>query len=164
MTVKGAKQGVINGSVAQKGREKTIEVIACDQIINSPIDAHTGLSTGKRVHKPLYITKQIDASTPGLYIAHTQNETLTSVVIKFYRPTTSAVQTGGTGGATEDQYFTIELTNAIVCETQLLMYNNRNPEVSKYPELQRIGFTFMEITWTLTAGGITANDSWLQPG
>ena len=39
-------------------------------------DAATGLATGMRTHKLLTIVKELDASSPQLFIATVTNETL----------------------------------------------------------------------------------------
>ncbi|MEP6749524.1 MAG: type VI secretion system tube protein Hcp, partial [Bacteroidota bacterium] len=46
--LQGQRQGVISGSVTQKGHEGNIEVIAATHEILSPRDAISGLPTGKR--------------------------------------------------------------------------------------------------------------------
>jgi len=43
-------------------------VIAVEHEVLSPCDAASGLPTGKRQHKPLSITKEVDKSSP-FYIA-----------------------------------------------------------------------------------------------
>src|ERR1043165_4020450 len=90
LTLKGQKQGNINGSVTQKGHENQIMVIAVSHEVVSPRDAASGLPTGKRQHKPLVITKEIDKATPLLYKALVTNETLTSFVLNFYQPSSHA--------------------------------------------------------------------------
>ena len=66
LSLKGQKQGQIKGSVTQKGREGKIMVIAYSHEIVSPRDTASELPTGKRMHKPLVITKELDKSTPLL--------------------------------------------------------------------------------------------------
>ena len=62
LKLKGQKQGEIKGSVTQKGREDKIMVIAVSHEIISPRDPASGLPTGKRMHKPFVITKELDKS------------------------------------------------------------------------------------------------------
>ena len=64
LKLKGQKSGEVKGSVTQKGRENSIMVIAVEHEIISPRDAASGLPTGKRHHKPLTITKEVDKSSP----------------------------------------------------------------------------------------------------
>jgi len=66
LRVVGTKQGEIRGSVTQKGREGRIAVIAMSHEFLSPRDASTGMAAGKRQHKPLSITKEIDRASTGL--------------------------------------------------------------------------------------------------
>ena len=73
LQLKGEKQGDIKGSVTQKGRAGKIMVIAFNHEVQSPRDAGTGQATGKRIHKPFVITKEIDKSSPLLYAALTNN-------------------------------------------------------------------------------------------
>src|SRR4051812_24272 len=98
LTLKGKKQGSIKGGVTQKGREGQIMVIAVSHEIVSPRDAASGLPTGRRQHKPLVITKEVDQSSPLLYNALVNNETITSFVLNFYRPSSRA------GAGAEENY------------------------------------------------------------
>ena len=69
LTLKGQKQGAIRGSVTQKGRENSILVHAFSNEILSPRDPATGLPTGKRMHKPFVILKEVDRGSPQLWNA-----------------------------------------------------------------------------------------------
>ena len=143
MTINGATQGPIKGSVTAAGKEETIRVIGIEHEVVSPRDAASGLPTGKRQHSPVRITKRIDRSTPLLYVALVNNENLTDVTIKFYR-------TGSTGG--EQQYYTITLVNAAVLEL-------RESEINT----ESVSFVYEKIIWTWEEGGITAEDDWETP-
>src|SRR4051812_11917717 len=85
MTLEGVKQGKIDGSCTQKGRENTILVQAFDHQVYIPRDPQTGASTGKRVHNPLTIVKSYDKASPKLYQALTSGEKMKNVEIKWYR-------------------------------------------------------------------------------
>jgi type VI secretion system secreted protein Hcp len=56
-------------------------------------------------------TKPVDQATPKLYNALIKNEVLTEVTSKFWQPSA-----GPAGPGAEQQYFTIELTNAHIAE------------------------------------------------
>lgn len=43
-----------------------IESMSVDKDVNAPRDAASGLATGKRMHKPFVITKELDKSSPKL--------------------------------------------------------------------------------------------------
>ncbi len=154
LRLKGQKQGVIKGSVTQKAHTGSILVTATHHEISSPRDAASGRATGKRQHKPLVITKEIDQSSPALYSALVSNETLTGWELQFWRA-------GATG--VEEHYYTIKLTNASVATIEFVQPNTKNPELAKYAEHENVAFTYQKIEWTWVKGGIAAVDDWHAP-
>ncbi len=159
LTLKGQKSGAIKGSVTQKGREGTIQVIAVSHEIISPRDPASGLPTGKRMHKPLVITKELDKSSPLLYNLIVTNENISDFELKFYASQLKA----SAGIGQEINQYTIKLTNANVASINFKMLNNRNPDLMKYPEFEEVAFTYQKIEWTWTDGGIMAVDDWESP-
>jgi type VI secretion system secreted protein Hcp len=152
----GQKQGEIIGSVTQKGREGQIMVRAANHEVVSPRDPHSGLPIGKRQHKPFTITKDVDRSSPRLYQALTTNETITKWQLQFWTP-------GRGQSGQEQQYYTVELTNATISDIVFHMLDNRNPDLSKYPEYEEISFTYQKIVWVWTAEGLPVGDDWEAP-
>ena len=151
LTIKGAVQGQIKGGVTQKGKEGQIAVYAYHHEIISPRDAASGLPTGKRQHKPLTITKEIDKSTPLLLKVLVTNESLKEVIIHFF---------ANSGTGLEVQNYTIKLTNAsIVSISQDMALNKIEPGL-KLPVLEEISFTYEKIEWIWVDGGITTTDDW----
>ena len=159
LKLKGQKQGEIKGSVTQKGRENKIMVIAVSHEIISPRDPASGLPTGKRMHKPFVITKELDKSSPILYNVLVNNENVPEWKLEFWTPQLSAQ--GGVGA--EKQHYTVELTNANVASISFRMLNNKNPELMRYAEYEEIAFTYQKIRWTWKDGGISAEDDWESP-
>ena len=157
--LKGQKQGEIKGSVTQKGRENSILVIAVSHDVVSPRDAASGLPTGKRMHKPFVITKELDKSSPLLYNALVNNENISSWSLKFWTPQLRATS----GAGTEVQHYTVTLTNANVASIAFRMANNKHPDLMKFAEYEEVAFTYQKIEWTWTDGGITAGDDWETP-
>jgi len=160
LKLKGQKQGDIKGSVTQKGREGSIMVIACSDSIVSPRDAASGLATGKRMHKPFVITKELDMSSPLLYTALVTNENITTWQLDFYT-TQFADRTQSVGS--EMNNFTVKLTNASICSIDFHMLNNKQPDLMKFNEYEEIAFVYQKIEWTWIKGGITAMDDWETP-
>jgi type VI secretion system secreted protein Hcp len=154
LAVKGATQGDIKGSVTQKGREGTIMVFAVFHEIVSPRDPASGRPTGKRHHKPIIVSKEVDRASPLLYWSLVNNESLPSWKLAFWRPSATGV---------EQQHFTLELVNASVSQIRLRMANNKNPRLTRYPETEEVAFTYQKIIWTWNDGGITAEDDWETP-
>ena len=154
LNLKGQKTGDIKGSVTQKGREGKIMVIAVSHEIVSPRDPASGLPTGKRMHKPMVITKELDKSTPLLYNVLVNNENITEWQLQFWQPS----QTGA-----EKQHFTIKLTNSNIASIAMRLPNNKHPDLMKFETYEEIAFTYQKIEWTWTDGGITAMDDWESP-
>jgi type VI secretion system secreted protein Hcp len=156
LVLKGQKQGLIKGGVIQKGREGQIAVYAVEHGIVSPRDAASGQATGKRMHKPLTITKEIDVSTPLLYNALVMNENITELTLFFWTTATG----GAAGGGLEKQYYQVKLTNASIASITTEMLNNKDAENAKFPVLEEVSFTYQKIEWTIT-GGPTSTDNWV---
>src|SRR5207237_380983 len=107
LTVKGQKSGNVQVGSQAKGHEGSSEVLGFAYGVSSPRDAATGQASGKRIHKPLIITKELDKSSPILFQALVTNEVLPEVNFQFTR--------AGSDGK-EIQYYTIKLTNATISE------------------------------------------------
>ena len=159
LKLKGQKQGEIKGSVTQKGREGKIAVIAVSHEIVSPRDPASGLPTGKRMHKPFVITKELDKSSPLLYNALVNNENISDWELQFWTPQLKAAS--GTG--VEVQHYTVKLTNANLASLAFRMPNNKHPDLMKYAEYEEVAFTYQKINWTWVDGGISAEDDWEAP-
>lgn len=154
LRLKGETQGDIKGSVTQKGREDSIMVIAAHHGVTSPRDAASGLPTGKRMHSPFVITKEVDKSSPLLYNVLCNNENLTSWELQFWQPSPSGK---------ERQHYTIQLTNASIAAIHFTMPNNKHPESMRITEYEEVAFTYQKIDWTWVDGGITSEDDWEAP-
>jgi type VI secretion system secreted protein Hcp len=159
LKLKGQKSGEIKGSVTQKGRENKILVIAVSHEIVSPRDAASGLPTGKRMHKPFVITKELDKSSPILYQVLCTNENVSEWELEFWTPQIKA----GTGVGSEVQHYSVKLTNANIASIAFRMANNKHPDLMKFAEYEEIAFTYQKIEWTWKDGGITAGDDWEAP-
>ena len=144
LNLKGQKQGQIKGSVVQKGREDSIAVIAVSHEIVSPRDASSGLPTGKRQHKPLVITKELDRSSPLLYNALANNENLPAWSMTIY---------GATKTVSAAPLYTIKLTNASVASI-------RTTTADDGKVIEEVSFAYQKIEWLWHTGSIAATDEW----
>ena len=159
LNLKGQKQGDMKGSVTQKGREGKIAIIAVSHEIISPRDPASGLPTGKRMHKPFVVTKELDKSSPLLYNALVNNENVSEWELQFWTPQIKATQ----GVGTEVNHYTVRLYNANIASINFRMANNKHPELMKFAEYEEVAFTYQKIEWTWNEGGITAQDDWESP-
>ena len=126
MDVTGSNQGKLSGS--------PMEIIAVAHEIVSPRDVNSGLPTGKRQHKPITITKELDKSSPLLMQALVNDENLTEVLIALYRGS--------------QEVATIKLTNASVAG------------YAEHGQTETWSFVYQKITWTWLDGPVTAQDDW----
>jgi type VI secretion system secreted protein Hcp len=143
LQIEGVKQGPFKGGVERKGRS-WIEVAAFSVGLISPRDAATGQASGKRQHKPISITKEVDESSPQLFQAATTNEVLKNVVIQSVR-----VDPRGK----EQIYQTITLKNAHIPQIQKIGGKGKREE-------ERFDLIFQEIQVTDIQGKVTATDDW----
>lgn len=150
LKVKGAKQGDIKGDATEKGKEGLIKTISFQHEVVSPRDAASGQATGKRQHKPLVITKEIDKASPLLMAALTTSENLPEVTLTFYRPSAKAI-------STNELWYTISLKDAHISDIKATWVSE------KKMSLEEVSFTYDKIKWTYTDGGVTHEDSWETP-
>jgi type VI secretion system secreted protein Hcp len=112
-----------------------IAVTGYSHEIVSPRDPSSGLASGKRMHKPLTITKQLDASSPLLLKAAVDNRALSSILIGLLR--------------NGQQVATVKLTNALISD------------YTANGDTEHWSFTYQKITWTWLDGNVTAEDDWV---
>lgn len=103
MAVTGQVQGRFGGGNTAVGQRGTVALLASSVGLVSPRDPASGLPTGRLQPGFVEIAKYLDSTTPKLVRAQVTNENLTSVLIRFWRPTPV--------GALQN-HFTITLTNA----------------------------------------------------
>ena len=154
MTVEGENQGAIEGSCEMQGREKTILVEAFEHRVRIPRDPQSGLSTGKRMHESMTVTKVYDKATPKLYQALCTGEHLKNVTIKWYR-----IDPAGQ----EEHYFTHVLEDAIVVSMHPYMPNCLDPKTESFTHMEDVEFSYKKIRWTWEPDGIESEDSWIMP-
>lgn len=135
----GTVQGLIKGSVNQKGREGLISVTSVSHEVTHVTDA-SGLPIGRAVHKPLLLVKSIDRSTPLLYRASDENEAMKTFSLAFY---------GKSGTGAESHIFSIDLSNArISAIAQVKLNSSSTPDQIKFAEYEEVYFTYESIQWT----------------
>ncbi len=152
LKLRAQRSGEVRGSSTQRGRENLNPVIAMSHEIVSPRDASSGLPTGKRQHRPLVITKEVDRASPILANILVNNENISEWELKFFKPSANR--------GVETHYYSIKLTNASIASIRTEMLNNAYPENASHAVREHIAFTYQRIEWTFLDGGITAMDDW----
>jgi len=156
MTIDGQNQGTITSACCQmEGREDTVILYQLNHMIEQPRDKHTGRATGKRVHNPFVLLKEIDKATPLLMQALVTNELLT-VKFEFYRPNPE-------GDGTEEQFYMIELEGANLISSAGELPNTLGKETSAYPPLESLQLAYRKIIVTYQTDGVSAEDDWHAP-
>jgi type VI secretion system secreted protein Hcp len=151
LSITGKKQGLIKGSVTQRGREGKIIVNSATHELGWPVESRTGLMTGQRVHKPFVITKELDASSPGLYTALVNLEVLTAWELQFW---------GASATGAEALRYTVRLTNPIISDIRFHMPNDKDPDLARLSEYEEVAFVYERIEWLWVQGGLKAGDQW----
>lgn len=154
LLVEGKNQGKIEGSSLTKGHEGKILVQAVDHLIEIPKSPQTGLPTGKRIHCPLTVTKEIDKASPKLQQALTSGEQMKDVTLEFYRISPKGI---------EEKYYSIKLEDAILTNVRAWMPNCLDPANERIGHMEDVSFTYQKIHWVYEVDGIESEDSWLAP-
>lgn len=149
LTVEGPA-GKIEGSCEIEGREGTILVQAFDHVVELPSDER-GMVVGRRVHRPLTVTKEIDRSTPLLYQAMCTGDILPSVKLDWYRVDETGAQ---------ELYFQISLRNAMVSRIHPWVPNVLDEKSAGYRHMEDIAFSYQSINWSWVLDGIEYEDRW----
>jgi type VI secretion system secreted protein Hcp len=152
--ITGENQGVIEGEVQIGGREGTIEGLEFHHLVEVPIDPDSGDPVGKRQHQTVIFTKWVEKSSPKLWTAMINNETLTEVLFKFYRPD----QHGS-----EQHYYTVKLENASLVAIEPFTPQVLDPDYDEFGDHERVRLTYGKIIWTHEIDGAQAEDDRQAP-
>jgi type VI secretion system secreted protein Hcp len=139
MTVRGARQGDIQGGVTQRGREGSMQCTSFQSEILVPRDAVTGQAAARRQIEPIKCIKRLDRATPLLLNALVNNEVLTNVTFRFTQANNVGVET---------VVYTVALTNASVAGVRQFLDAGLAQE--------ELTLSYQQATVTFEQGGITA--------
>jgi type VI secretion system secreted protein Hcp len=140
----------ITGEVIQKGREGQMEVLAWNHEVSTPVDAASGLPTGKRSHAPFRVVLRHSRGTPLLAQSLAENKTIATVDMDMW-------QVGPTG--IDQKYFTYSFTNCRVISMRAWAPNKLDSATASYVSGVEVSFTYQTVTWTSPSAGITFTDS-----
>lgn len=150
LIITGEEQGKIEGSCELEELENTILVQAFDHVVEIPTDER-GVASGRRVHRPITITKEIDKSTPMLYQALCTNELLTDVTLNWYRLD---------GAGDFELYYSMEMQNAFITRIHPWVPNVLEPRNSALKHMEDVSLSYEKIIWTWEEDGIEYEDQW----
>lgn len=141
----------IKGSSRVLGREGSIEVLGFNHGLHVLSDSGTGKLMSGRVHDPMVIVKEIDRSSPVLYMAVAKGTTFRSGVLRWYR-----IVEGGN----EEEYFRMEIANVKVVSVSPYVANIKDEATSRQNHLESVSFCYEKITWTYLDGNLIFTDGW----
>jgi type VI secretion system secreted protein Hcp len=142
-SIEGTKTGKFKGDSKLKPHADETTVLAYGYGVVSPRDAASGLPTGKRMHKPLVITKEVGAASPQILNSLSTNENLKSVVVNFWK-------TDNRGGSLN--YYRVTLTNGSISEVKQYTANGG--------VLEDVSFTFQKIRQEDLVAKTVWEDNW----
>jgi len=141
----------IEGSVTIADRDGSIEILEFQHELRIPTDNDTGSLTGTRKHEPFTFTKSYDASSPYLYKACSNGQTLREIKVSWF-------MIDDTG--TEKEYFRHTLENVKITSVNPKMFNVKDLDKERYPHLEEVSCRYGRITWSYLDGNIEFSDSW----
>lgn len=150
LIVTGSVQGEFRGSGAPLAHENKIQVQSVDHTVEVPRNPQTGQPSGVRVHLPITLCKEIDRSSPLLWMACTRGEQLT-VELEFYRVEMTGKQ---------EKYYTVKLGEAVITSMRSWTPNCLDPNNQQMGHMEYVSFTYKKITWTYLPDGIEGEDDW----
>lgn len=145
----GEIQGLIRGSVTQKGREGRIKVMAADQMTGSDTDAASLQTKGRRQFTPFTIVKEVDLASIALHRALATNELLKEWELQLWRTSNA-----GAGAGVERNHFSIRLSDARVQQIRFVLPDTRDPVNVSRLDFEQIAFVYRKISWTWTDGNL----------
>ena len=154
LKITGEEQGLIEGSCEREEREGTVVVHAFDHVVEIPTDDR-GVASGRRVHRPFKITKEIDKSSPMLYQALCNNELLSEIELEWYRIDGSGV---------EELYYTMTMFNGIITKIHPWMLNILEEKNASLKHMEEVHISYEKIRWTWEPLGVEFEDSWSEIG
>jgi len=140
--IKGAAHGNITGGVTAAAFIGQIQVNTVAFGVGHPTDISTGHPTGKRVARPVIITKPLDRSSPLLHQSATTNESLTVDIAYVVE------------GEGHKPYATLSLKNAMIRD-----FNHEAGFTGS--SVETLSFTYTKIEFTWVDGGIVSMDDWM---
>jgi type VI secretion system secreted protein Hcp len=151
VTIKGRNQGTFKGP-GTRGASGRIPVVSFEYGVESPRDAATGLPSGRRQHRPVIFKKEIDASSPQLFLSAVTNESLTEVQFEFI----DAAPDGR-----EEIEYKVTLTNASVASfKESVATGERGGPAVDSRLLDEVSLTYQKIEVEYVPSKIQASDTW----
>lgn len=129
----------VEGEAVSPGHEKWIEILSFSWGEATRTQPASGLPTGKRQHRPLTISKELDKSSTKLMESCSNGSPQKSVRIEL-------IASGATGQ--REPYLIIEMKDVIITS-----YAIGGSSSDDGPPREEVTMTYSEITWTYSKEG-----------
>ncbi len=159
--VEGSKQGKFDCDFTKDHKvvKNGIPVLTFASEVEAPRDVATGGASGRRQHKPVIFTKQVDSTSAQFWSALSNNEELKKVEFHFYR-----IQKTGQ----MELYFKITLERANVCQMKMIQATEHeggagastSAGAGLYAARDEISFSYQKISWEHVIAKKMAEDDW----
>ncbi|MBI5069890.1 MAG: type VI secretion system tube protein Hcp [Deltaproteobacteria bacterium] len=161
--VEGTKQGKFECDFTKDHKvvKNGIPILTFATEVEAPRDIATGQASGRRQHKPVFFTKQVDATSAQFWQALTTNEALKKVEFQFYR-----IQKTGQ----MELYFKITLEKATLASMKMIQATEHeggegaktSAGVGIYAARDEIALAYEKITWEHMIAKKVAEDDWVN--
>jgi type VI secretion system secreted protein Hcp len=148
----GSPESVGNMAIANHLDESRI--IEWSQKVQVPTEYSSGNPSGVRVHGPCCFTKLTDKSTPLLYQALNDSETLCAQ-FSFYRVA---------GVGPQELFYRVTLGEGQVTSMETIQYDTLNPKLDQYMQLDRVSLSFASIYYEHTIAATQSEDHFKTQG
>ncbi|MFJ7886384.1 Hcp family type VI secretion system effector [Pseudomonas sp. NPDC096917] len=161
--IEGKTQGLITqgaftadsvGNVFVEGHEDEILVQAIKHSIKTPTDPQSGQPAGPRVHSPFIFTCSMNKAIPLLNVALATGETLTNVLVEWYRTSTDGKQ---------EKFYRTLLEDATIVSIDTTLPHAQDPSSASYTQIVEVSMTYRKIIWEHTIAGTEGSDDWRKP-
>lgn len=133
-------------------RSGSIECLSFSHSISAHVSEMDGSSLGRRRMGPVTIRKRVDASSPLLIKALTENQVVKGI-FKFFRPCPS-------GDGQTEQFYTVELIEGRIQAIDQNCSSIQQISGCNSAPLEEVSFSANNLIWTFIPNGISHQDSW----
>jgi type VI secretion system secreted protein Hcp len=127
------------------GRAETIECLSFAHEMITAREASSGIASGRRQILPLSIWKRIDASSPLLFKALSENHAV-DCTFRFFRPCQR-------GSGDTEQFFTVEMRGGRINSIKQKSDSVVRPAEASVPPLEEVTFVAPSLAWTFMPTG-----------
>ena len=147
MTVVGSDQGEIRSGDTIKGREGLVSVLNLRHEVEQRLATGAGFNNSSTRHSPLIVDKEFGKDSPAFFSALDNKETLTSVMIEWYRFDPSGIET---------LFYKIRLENAILVKVESSSPISWRGDPHNMKFIESYSFAYETIDWSWGPDGASA--------